>query len=112
MSSHNLAEAQRICDRVGIIKHGKLIHEQAIGGDTSLSKTTFRVALAKLSDIATLQKTQHLTMVSHDGTTVLLQPKGSLAQALAALSKFDIREFATEQLNLEDEFIEFYGDNR
>lgn len=112
MSSHNLAEAQRVCDRIGIIKHGKLIHEQAITGESLLSKPTFRVVLAHAEDGAKLRKTTHITFVSQDGSVAVVQAADSVANALGALSKFDIREFSTQQLNLEDEFLDFYGDKQ
>ncbi|HYH36249.1 MAG TPA: ABC transporter ATP-binding protein [Candidatus Saccharimonadales bacterium] len=110
MSSHNLAEAQRVCDRAGIIKHGKLIHEQSVSGDSDLGRQVFRVTLAGHGDIAKLKKTPGLKFLSMEGGTIaLVQADGPLREALGALSKFDIRDFSTQQLNLEDEFIEFYG---
>ena len=51
MSSHNLAEAQRICDRIGIIKGGKLVREQSIGHDTVLDATIFKVRFAVPADL-------------------------------------------------------------
>ena len=41
-----------------------------------------------------------------------MQADGTLPEALKSLSNFDIRELATQQLNLEDEFLEFYGDKQ
>jgi ABC-2 type transport system ATP-binding protein len=112
MSSHNLAEAQRVCDRIGIIKHGKLIREQSIADDLTLGKTVFRVNLANPVMVHQLKTAPHLTFLSHQGgNTVLVQANGTIASALKALSQFDIRELSTEQLSLEDEFMEFYGDS-
>lgn len=112
MSSHNLAEAERVCDRVGIIKHGKLIREQTIGDDVELGKPVFRVVLANPSALGHLKQTAGLKVLSQEGSnTALIQATSTIAVALKALSQFDIREFTTEQLNLEDEFMEFYGDN-
>jgi ABC-2 type transport system ATP-binding protein len=111
MSSHNLAEAQRICDRVGIIKHGKLIREQTISDSTDLGKPVFRVMLNH-GDTEKLKHVTHLKFLSQENNTALVQADGTLAEALRALSQFDIKELSTQQLNLEDEFIEFYGDNK
>lgn len=109
MSSHNLAEAQRVCDRVGIIKQGKLVLEQSISGSNDLGRPVFRVVMAKAADLAKLKRVSHLKFLSKEGnSTALLQASGSLSDALKTLSQFDIREFTTQQLNLEDEFIEFY----
>ncbi len=112
MSSHNLAEAQRVCDRVGIIKHGKLIHEQTLSGSNDLGKPVFRIVLGRSADLAKLKHAPHLKFLSQEGDTVLVQAGDSLSGALKALSEFDIKEFTTQQINLEDEFIEFYGDKQ
>jgi ABC-2 type transport system ATP-binding protein len=110
VSSHNLAEAQRMCDRIGIIKHGKLIREQSIKDDAALGAPTFRVVLADTKSAEKLRKSSVLKVVSVQGPTAVLQPSGSIGDALKALGSFDIKSFTTEQLNLEDEFLEYYGD--
>lgn len=113
MSSHNLAEAQHVCDRIGIIKQGKLLREQTISGDTELGKTIFRVVLATPEALSQLKKAPHITFLSQEGSnTALVQAKGTLASALKTLSQFDIRGMTTQQLNLEDEFLEFYGETK
>lgn len=110
MSSHNLAEAQRVCDRAGIIKHGKLIHEQSVSGDGELGRQVFRVTLASHAELAKLKKAAHLKFLSVEGADIaLVQADGKLQDALRSLSELDIKDFTTQQLNLEDEFIEFYG---
>lgn len=111
MSSHNLTEAQRISDRVGIIKHGKLIHEQAITGATDLGKPVFRVVLVNTAQLTKLKKAAHLKFLSKEsGATGLFQATGKLSDALKTLSAYDIQELTTQQLSLEDEFLEFYGE--
>lgn len=111
MSSHNLAEAQALCDRVGIIKHGKLIHEQSLSEDASIGAVTFRVLLARPDAISQLKRSPNLTFLGQEGGNIaLVQPKGTIASALKSLSQYEIRDLSTQQLSLEDEFIEFYGD--
>ena len=110
VSSHNLAEAQRMCDRIGIIKHGKLIHEQAMKDDDTLATTTFRLVLAHPKDVEKLRTNRAVKLVSHEGHTVVVQPKKTIAEALAVLSTCTITSLTTEQLSLEDEFLEYYGD--
>ena len=110
VSSHNLAETQRMCDRVGIIKHGKLIREQSVKGDLSLGSITIRIVLADAKQIEYLSNQKSVKILSRDGNSVVIQPTSSIANALKILSQCDIKSFATEQLNLEDEFLEYYGD--
>ncbi len=112
LSSHNLTEAQRICDSVGIIKHGKLIHEQVIDKSSNFAKPVFRVTLVKAADITRLQHDAELHFVSQpDSLTLLMQPKSSIASALAALSKYDVGSFVSQVPDLENEFLEFYGES-
>jgi len=112
MSSHNLTEAQRVCNRVGIIKHGKLIHEQVVNDETSLGSTTFRIVLKTRTDAIKIKKSRQLKLLSEDGNVITVQPAHSIADALAALSKLNIISISTQQLSLEDEFLDFYGDKQ
>jgi len=109
MSSHNLDEAQRICDRVGIIKHGKLIREQTVG-DTDLSLLTFRVRFKSAAEVTRLQKDKTFKLIKQlNDREVEVQPIDTIAQALHVLGTYDIQQFETRQNSLEDEFLEFYG---
>lgn len=111
MSSHNLVEAQRICDRIGIVRHGKLVHEQTLNHDTSLATTIFKVIFTGPADLQQSKTAKGLKFLSKsDDHTALLQPTGEIRQALESLSHFDIRELTTRSLDLEDEFLEFYGE--
>ncbi len=111
VSSHNLAEAQRMCTRVGIIKHGRLIREQIIRDDLNLGAPMFRIVCKDESSIQRLRtKPSSLKIISAEGNSVVAQPLHSIAAALKELSNYDIVSLTTEQLNLEDEFLEYYGD--
>ncbi len=112
MSSHNLAEAQGLCDRVGIIKHGKLVREQAVADMGNLTTPTFTVAFRNHDSVNALKKEKTLKILEQTDSNVLrLQPTGEIAPALAALSKHGIVSIASERADLEDEFLNFYGDN-
>ncbi len=110
VSSHNLAEAQRMCDVVGIIKHGKLIHEQIITDDKVLGVPAYRVVLATPAEIGKIKESKSLKVLSEDGTVVTIQPTGKISDMLGLLSKVNVQSLTTQQINLEDEFLEYYGD--
>lgn len=111
VSSHNLTEAQRMCDRIGIIKHGVLIHEQSVQSDASLATPVFRVAFKSAEAAHKLTNQKTVKIIAHQGALLTLQPTGNIADFLGQLSKFDIVTISTQQLNLEDEFLEYYGDS-
>jgi ABC-2 type transport system ATP-binding protein len=111
MSSHNLSEAQRICDRIGIIKQGRLIQEQSIEEDLNLGSTTFKISFVKPADLKLCKNSRELKFISQiDNNTAFFQPAKTIEAALEQISKYKIQEFTTETINLEDEFLDFYGD--
>ncbi len=113
MSSHNLAEAQGLCDRVGIIKHGKLVREQAVADMGSLTTPTFTVTFRNHTSVEAVKSAQALKILEQtDSNALRLQPTGDIAPALAALAKFDIVSITSERADLEDEFLNFYGDRK
>ena len=112
MSSHNLYEAQRVCDKIGIIKQGKLIHEQEMNEASALTKTTYQLELNKPAP-AKFIKEKALKIVNKlDDKTFLVQAAGEIAPLLSALGNYDVREFSSKKADLEDEFLEFYGETK
>ncbi|GAC1499420.1 MAG: ABC transporter ATP-binding protein [Candidatus Saccharimonadales bacterium] len=112
MSSHNLNEAQRICDRIGIIKQGKLILEQSLTENSIIGKTIFKIELVNSDDILKIKKSKEIKYISQDSPHVILvSPTKLISGALRYLSQFEIKAIATQEINLEDEFLEFYGDS-
>jgi ABC-2 type transport system ATP-binding protein len=110
LSSHNLSEAQNICDRVGIIKHGKLIHEQTVKTNGTLSNPIFHITMKDAKQITRLKAQGVMTVINTDSLTASVRPKGSIAQALKELSTYNIARFSTQEPNLEDDFLEYYAE--
>ena len=111
MSSHNLTEAQRICDRIGIVRQGKLVHEQTLDKHASVATTLFEVSFANADQLRHCSADAQLTLVSKTSAhTAMFRPAHSIAKALSAFGKYDIVQFSSRVPDLEDEFLEFYGD--
>lgn len=111
LSSHSFAEVERICDRIGIIRDGKLVYEAPVGEIMATRVPTWRVTLKKKSDVATLKKNSALHVIDSSGKVLRLEPSGAIESALGALSKVEIASLLMEQRELEDEFMHFYRDD-
>lgn len=109
LSSHSFSEVERICDRIGIIRDGKMVHQGPIAKFMADRKPSWRVTLKKKVDVETLLHSPMLTVVEHDGMTLVVEPVKSIASGLAALSKVSIATMSMGQKELEDEFMSFYG---
>jgi len=107
LSTHILEEAQRICDRVGIIKNGKLIRIEDIDEFKKknirdiIIETTESIPLSALK-IAGITKVERTTSGYH------LSTAGQNGQILKALSKFKIDDIRISEPSLEEIFMRFY----
>ena len=112
LSSHSLSEVQRVADRVGIIRQGRLITVETVS--SLRSKAIRRVEFEFGSQIeATIFHTipgvrdivveDHRVVLSYDGTIdVLLK---------AAMDHNDVVDITTHEADLEDIFLTYYRDD-
>ncbi len=113
MSSHNLNEAQKICHRIGIIKNGSLIHQQSISQDNKITSEIYKIKLSIPKDIDKIKKFKHVSFVSKlNDNELLIKPTVSLNDFLEEVSSLPLSEFSSQRIDLEDEFLTFYEDNK
>lgn len=109
MSSHVLSEVQKACDRIGIIRNGKLISEKTIAELKTNAAQTFDIEFeGKVSPIAKLKKLSGVKIKGQDPGKISFHFNGSLPELLKVLSETKITKIDTRNLDLEDEFIKFY----
>lgn len=108
VSSHILSEVQKLCDRVGIIRDGKLVGEYTIAELAQEATQTFDVTFAGRPPIGKLKKVAGIRVASHDGSNVTLHVQGSLQPLLAELAKHAVVKLDARQLDLEELFLRFY----
>lgn len=108
LSSHSFEEVERICDRIGIIRLGKLVYEGSIEQLMANRRPTWRVAVEKKSDAAKLASNKALKVEVLSELLLSVEPTGAIETALAGLSKVPIVSFTMQQRELEDEFMNFY----
>ncbi len=108
MSSHNLAEVDRTCDRVGIIRDGKMVTIETI---QSLKDKRMHIVHATF-----VKPVDPKRLVFDGGQIVQAQPdhvvvhvKGNLNGVVRALAKYDLRDLSIDHAPLEDIFLEFYN---
>lgn len=109
MSSHILSEVQKVCDKVGIIRSGKLVSEQSIEELAIEAAQTFVIRFAGKPPINELKSIDGIKKVSiqKDGKVVLHVHSG-LSKLFGVLARHDVKELNTMELNLEDQFMQYY----
>ena len=115
MSSHILGEVQKVCDRVGIIRDGKLVAERDIAEMAQEAAQTFDLVFKDKVPLSELKKLTSVAEVTQSGpNSVTLHVHGELAPLFALLAKHDVTKIDTRELDLEDTFMRYYqpqGDN-
>lgn len=110
LSSHSFSEVQHTCDRVGIIKHGRLVREGTLEDFAADQRPTLEVTF-KTAVPADLQHEKAVEMVSSKDRTAVVKARGSLAELLGVLSKYDIADLQTQAQELEEEFLSYYQED-
>ena len=109
MSSHNLAEAQKICHRIGIIRNGILVHQQDVSRDNDLLSNIYEITLVNLSDVNLFKKSKFVKIISVEKNKIVCRPEKNINTFLKEVSKYNISELVTQKIDLENEFMNFYG---
>lgn len=113
LSSHVLSEVRRICDRVGVLRDGRLVTVEDIHDLLDRSGKLVRVRVAgDLADaaFADVDGVSNLTRRRRDGATdVSFTFTGDVDSLVDALDRHSLQELDVEEAPLEDVFLQFYG---
>ncbi|MFH1207699.1 MAG: ABC transporter ATP-binding protein [Patescibacteria group bacterium] len=108
MSSHNLAEVDHVCSRVGVIRQGKMVAVEKIHDMKHKRIYTVRAHIEGKFDASTFQLPGvELAAPSSDGE-LILKVKGDLDPLIKKLAKYTVHDLAIEHATLEDIFMEYY----
>lgn len=102
-SSHNLSEVQRICDRVGIIKEGRLIKVETV---EDIMKTRAKTVRIKTDD--QLEVDEHMINVEKINGYVSFVYTGETKHLVELLSHLDIKDVTITEPALEEIFMHYY----
>ncbi len=108
-SSHNFAEVQRMCDRVGFIREGKLIAEQTLADLAQKATHTFVITFTDPVPLTALQHITHAEVTAHTDHSATISMTGELTPLFAILAKHHVTRMEQQEVNLEQEFLRFYG---
>ena len=107
MSSHDLAEVERTCERVAVVRGGRLVAEETVAGLTRRHRRTARVTFADGVPDA-LNRVPGVTVGTRDGCRVDLVIDHNLNPLLAFLANHEISDLTVAPPSLEDIFMSFY----
>jgi ABC-2 type transport system ATP-binding protein len=109
LSSHNLAEVERICDRVGILREGRLAAVEPVEAITgrALRHVTLRFADAAPSE--EFARIEGVSDLRADGTQLRFLLSGEPTEVVRAAARHRLLDVEIARPSLEDAFVAFYG---
>ena len=107
-SSHNFGEVQRMCDRIGFIRNGKLVAEQTLAELADKASHTFTLTFADNAPLSALRKLPHAHLTVHDKQHLTISLDGELMPLFRLLGQHHVTRLEQQEVNLEEEFLRFY----
>ena len=104
-STHILSEISKICDRVGIIKEGKLLKVETI---KELQNKNLNIVTIKSNEIDEIIKTLKIDVEKIDEITIKFKNTLSSDKLIKLLSNYKIENLLIEEPTLEDIFLHYY----
>ncbi len=106
-SSHVLSEVQKMCERVAIIKEGKLI---AVNNVNEMREDNYKKYELVLNNNIEdgISKIKGVTNYSKEGNRINFLYKGEMNQVIKKLAEFDLKDISITEPTLEEVFMHFY----
>jgi ABC-2 type transport system ATP-binding protein len=112
MSSHVLSEVDRVCDRVGIIREGKIVAVERIETLKAKMGQVLTVDFDPQFDVDDFREGDFnvpgVSKLQLAGRRLSLHVTGDYDDVLKALSRYRITKLLAEEYSLDDLFIEYY----
>jgi ABC-2 type transport system ATP-binding protein len=107
LSSHNLTEVERACDRVAIIREGRLVKIATVAALVGDHTRSVNLVLARPAENGTFDL-PGVTVLSSTGQDVHVMVRGDMNPLLRRLAGLELRDIAISTPDVEDVFFRYY----
>jgi ABC-2 type transport system ATP-binding protein len=108
LSSHVLAEVEHVCDRVGIVRAGRLVTVATLEQLRRLRAYQVEVRFAGPPPVDQVRAAAGVTQVSVAGNRLACTVRGSFGPLLAAIAGQEVLTMASQEPSLEELFLAYY----
>lgn len=109
LSSHILAEVEALCDRVSIIRAGKVVESGSLAEMRHLTRTSIKVDTHK--PLTGLDKLKGVYDIQKENSHIAFEvDTADINQVMEFITQFAIRHLSCNPPTLEQLFMRYYGD--
>jgi len=109
LSSHIISEVERTCDRVAIIREGRLVKVDAVETLRDLSAHEVELRFSGPVPHGVFEAVAGVTHVVVDGHALRLMVTGPIAPVVRAAAGYELTDFVSREPTLEEIFLAEYG---
>jgi ABC-2 type transport system ATP-binding protein len=110
LSSHILSEVERTCDRVAIIRDGRLVKVDSIEGLRDLAHHQVELVFAGPAPTAEFVAIPGVSDLVAENHTLRLRVSGSITPIVRAAANHELLDFVSREPSLEETFLAQYGE--
>ncbi|MDQ6882671.1 MAG: ABC transporter ATP-binding protein [Candidatus Dormibacteraeota bacterium] len=107
LSSHNLSEVERVCDRVAIIRNGKLVLVEQVEALKANRVHEITITFRQPIDPRGFE-TDGIVILERSDRRIRMAVRGDLNPLIRSLARYDVQDLATREPSLEDIFLHYY----
>ena len=108
ISSHDLTEVQKICDRAGFIRDGKLIAIENLHDKNAMSYKKYQVRFEKTPAIEELTVSSNIKIVANDNNIITFAVTGNIDSFIKTIAQYEVLDLDEQETSLEDVFMQYY----
>jgi len=109
LSSHVLPEVERVCDRVGAIREGRLAAVERVADLAARAVRHVTIRFAGPVPLDAFRALDGVSAVRVDGDALRLTAGGPIDALVKTAARFEVRDLVSEKPNLEELFLALYG---
>jgi ABC-2 type transport system ATP-binding protein len=108
LSSHVLSEVEHVCDRVGIVREGRLVTVSAISDLARMRAHRIEILFGDDPPLEGLRALAGLDQLAADGRRVTAMMRGGFEPLMAMLAGHRILAFESREPSLEEIFLSYF----
>jgi ABC-2 type transport system ATP-binding protein len=110
LSSHILPEVERVCDRVGVIREGRLIAVEQVAALKARAVRRLEIHFSSDVPVAAFQDVSGVRDITVEGPVLTCTVMGMLDALVKAAAQFEVMNIVSHEPNLEEIFLTMYNE--